>query len=189
MMYKMLIICIVVALLVASPVQLLAQESDGDAQTKIESAMSAGPTLISQDATILDWTLDADGKFVVLREGMNGWSCLPDNPGAAHAVCLDRMFMEWLYAWVAGKELNVTVPGFAYLLQGSEVLSNSNPWATEPAEDYWVTSSPYMMVLLPASVDLSAITTDPDAPLFVMFADTPLQHLMVPIGDVEDTGP
>ena len=180
-MFKMLIIFTLFALLVTSPVQLLAQ--DEDVQAKIESAMSAGPMEIAQDATILDWSFDDDGNFVVLQEGTNSWSCLPDIPGPAHAACVDEIFVDFLYAWLAGRDLNVTVPGFAYLLQGSEVLSNSDPAATEPAEDYWVTSDPYMMVLLPPSVDLSGITTDPNDSLFVMFADTPLQHIMVPIGD------
>ena len=163
----------------------LALAQDEDVQAKIESAMSAGPAEIAQDATILDWTFDEDGNFVVLQEGTNGWSCLPDIPGPAHAACVDETFMDFLYAWLAGRDLNVTVPGFAYVLQGSEVLSNSDPAATEPAEDYWATSSPYMMILLPPSVDLSGITTDPNDSLFVMFADTPLQHIMVPVGDLE----
>jgi hypothetical protein len=183
-MKKQLLFAVVFVLIVIGVSWVMAQDNEDEA--KIESAMSAAPLIISQDATILDWVPDADGNFVVLREGTNGWTCLPDNPGAAHAVCLDELFTDWLYAWIGGGDLDVTAPGFAYLLQGSEVLSNSDPWATEPAEDYWATSDPYMMVLLPPEVDLSGITTDPDAPLFVMFADTPLQHIMVPIGDLED---
>src|SRR4051794_16493272 len=49
-----------------------------DAQAKFVDAMSAGPATITKDATILDWAMDANGKFVVLRQGSNTWSCLPD---------------------------------------------------------------------------------------------------------------
>ena len=40
---------------------------------EIKSAMSAGPETLSGKATIMDW----QGK--VIREGTNGWTCLPDN--------------------------------------------------------------------------------------------------------------
>ena len=40
----------------------------------IQNAMSAGPSSISSDAAILDWDLN------VIREGANGWTCLPDRP-------------------------------------------------------------------------------------------------------------
>ena len=40
----------------------------------IQNAMSAGPSSISSDAAILDWDLN------VIREGSNGWTCLPDRP-------------------------------------------------------------------------------------------------------------
>ena len=43
--------------------------------------MSAAPSTVSANATILDNEIDDAGKFVVLREGSNGWYCLPDAPG------------------------------------------------------------------------------------------------------------
>src|SRR4051812_10611695 len=52
--------------------------SEADTQVKIANAMSAAPSTVSANATILDNALDADGHFVVLREGSNGWSCFPD---------------------------------------------------------------------------------------------------------------
>jgi len=179
---------IVLALLVASVILgtiIVTAQDDPEIQAKIDNAMSAAPLFIAQDATILDWAFDDDGKFIVLREGTNGWSCLPGNP---KPMCLDEVFMEWLYALIAGEDLNITVPGFTYMLQGGEALSNGDPGATEQAEDHWVSDSPYMMVLLPASVDLSDLTTNPNAPFFVMYDGTPYQHIMVPIGDIADVG-
>ena len=47
-------------------------------QGKIARAMSAGPDDISESARIVD--KDAQGKTVVLREGSNGFTCMPGNP-------------------------------------------------------------------------------------------------------------
>ncbi|WP_225434554.1 hypothetical protein, partial [Lacticaseibacillus paracasei] len=58
-----------------------AGQDDADTQAKIENAISAAPASVADKATILDNALDAAGKFVVLREGSNGWYCLPDALG------------------------------------------------------------------------------------------------------------
>ncbi|MCC7208189.1 MAG: hypothetical protein IT323_12850 [Anaerolineae bacterium] len=181
------IVLILVAVGLAVPI--VTAQDDPATRAKIENAMSAAPAAIAQDATILDWDFNDDGKFVVLREGTNGWACLPDDPATPinNPICLDVVFMEWLYAFLGGVEPNVTAPGFVYTLQGEQVFSNSDPYAAEPAADQWMTSAPYMSIVLPAMVDLSGITTDEhsDGP-FVMWAGTPYQHLMVPVGDAEE---
>jgi hypothetical protein len=166
-------------LAVTGTVLVLAQEDASETEAKIESAMSAAPTNIAKDATILDWAFDEEGQFLVLREGTNRWNCLPANP---KPMCLDEVFMEWLYAVMTGEELNVSSVGFAYMLQGGEALSNSDPWATEPADDHWMSDAPYMMVIMPTGVDLEAYSADFENPIFIMYPDTPYQHLMVPIG-------
>ncbi len=38
----------------------------------IKSAMTAAPSSISAKATVMDW------NFKILRQGNNGWTCLPD---------------------------------------------------------------------------------------------------------------
>ena len=45
----------------------VAGQDDADAAAKIENAMSAAPSTIAENATILDNELDDAGKFVVLR--------------------------------------------------------------------------------------------------------------------------
>src|SRR4030081_2986556 len=51
----------------------------GDAtQEKIARAMSAGPDNISESARIID--TDVQGNRVILREGSNGFTCMPGNP-------------------------------------------------------------------------------------------------------------
>ena len=57
---------------------LLASSSADDTesvQARIARAMSAGPSEIAKSARIVD--TDSNGKTVVLREGNNGFTCMP----------------------------------------------------------------------------------------------------------------
>ena len=160
-----------------------------DAAAKIENAMTAAPSSVSGNATILDNAVDADGKFVVLREGSNGWFCFPDYPGSPgnDPQCLDQVWLDWQYAYFAGKEPSVTVVGLAYMLQGGSDPSNTDPLATAPAagED-WVTTPPHTMILLPGPIDQTVFTTDHHSGgPYIMWAGTPYEHIMMPIADLE----
>ncbi|MBW3634538.1 MAG: hypothetical protein KY456_16085, partial [Chloroflexi bacterium] len=141
----------------------VASQDDADTEAKIENAMSAAPSAISAEATILDWETDDAGNFVVLREGTNGWSCLPNTPGTPtdDPMCVDAMWMNWLQAYVAGEEPQITGPGIAYMLQGESAASNTDPFATEPAagED-WLVDPPHVMLLLPGDLDQTVFSTD-----------------------------
>jgi hypothetical protein len=67
-----------------------------DSEALIANAESAAPTVIGQEATIMGW--DEDGMpTVVLREGTNGWTCLPDWPATPgnDPQCLDAVFNAW----------------------------------------------------------------------------------------------
>jgi hypothetical protein len=166
-------------------------DADADVQAKIAAAVSAAPASIATDAAVYDAELDAAGEFVVLREGDNGWTCFPDAPGTPgnDPQCLDQTWLDWLLAYIAGEEPNVTAPGFAYMLQGGSDPSNTDPFATEPAagED-WVTSPAHIMLIVPEELDQSAFSTDHESGLpYVMYAGTPYEHLMIPVaaGDHE----
>lgn len=158
-----------------------------DADTKIEQAMSAAPPSVGQDATIYDLNVDDAGAFIVLREGSNGWSCFPDAPGtpSVDPMCLDQTWMDWLTAFVGGKEPATKVPGLAYMLQGGSDASNTDPFATEPAEgDEWVSSPPHVMLLMPGKLDQGVFSTDHAAGgPFIMWAGTPYEHIMMPVSD------
>jgi hypothetical protein len=170
----------------------VASQDDPDVAAKIENATSAAPSAISAHATILDYEMDDAGNFVVLREGSNGWSCLPDTPGTPgnDPMCVDQPWLVWLYAYVAGEEPNTTVPGIAYMLQGGSDASNTDPLATEPAAgEEWVNSPPHIMLLLPGELDQTAFSTDHDSGQpYVMWAGTPYEHIMVPVADGEHEG-
>ena len=167
----------------------VASQDDADVAAKIENAMSAAPSSISANATILDNEMDDAGAFVVLRVGSNDWSCFPDFPASPgnDPQCLDQTWLDWLYAFFAGEEPNVTVPGFAYMLQGGSDPSNTDPLATEPAAgEEWVSSPPHVMLLLPEELDQTAFSTDHDSgEPYVMWAGTPYEHIMMPVAEGE----
>jgi hypothetical protein len=155
----------------------VAGQDDADAQAKIESAMSAGPSTITENATIMD------GE-VVLREGSNGWTCFPDTPGTpgADPLCLDETWMGWLQALVAGEEPDTQVVGLAYMLSGGSD-SNIDPFAAGPEEgNEWVISPAHVMVIMPGDIDQTVFTTDPlSGGPWIMWAGTPYEHIMVPV--------
>jgi len=59
----------------------VAGQATPDAQSQIGSATAAGPSSITEHATIMGNEMDAEGNPVVLREGSNDWTCFPDAPG------------------------------------------------------------------------------------------------------------
>src|SRR5689334_23088974 len=69
----------------------------------IKSAMSAAPAKVAQGASIV--VMEADGKMRMLREGKNGFTCMPDNPATPgpDPMCMDKNAMEWAMAWVGHK--------------------------------------------------------------------------------------
>ena len=169
---------------VASPVS---GDEDAEVAARIRNAMSAAPSSISANATILDYEMDDAGKFIVLREGSNDWSCFPDitsTPGN-DPQCNDQAWMDWTYALFTGEEPNSTVPGLAYMLQGGSDASNTDPAATEPAAgENWVSSPPHVMLIMPEELDQSVFATDhASGEPFIMWAGTPYEHIMMPVAD------
>jgi hypothetical protein len=161
------------------------QEDDADVEAKIENAMSAAPPSIAENATFLDNDVDADGAFIVLREGSNGWYCFPDYPVSPgnDPACYDQSFLDWIHALFAGEDPNITVPGLAYMLQGGSDASNTDPLAAEPAEgEEWVSTPPHVMILLPGELDPNLFSTDHSyGGPYIMWAGTPYEHIMMPV--------
>jgi hypothetical protein len=100
---------------------------------------------------------------------------------------LDQTWLDWLYAFFAGDEPNVTVPGLAYMLQGGSDPSNTDPLATEPAAgEEWVSSPPHVMLLLPEELEQTVFSTDHDSgEPYIMWAGTPYEHIMMPVAEGE----
>ncbi len=165
---------LLVAAAIALPSSLTAQDD------VILSAMSAGPLSISYAARITTW----DGT--VVREGNNGWTCLPDRPDTPgnDPWCVDETWLGFIDALANGREPNYTTLGTAYMLMGDTPVSNTNPAATEKTTDAdrVVGLGAHHMMLVPDKNALRTVSTDPyyGGP-WVMWPDTPYAHFMIPI--------
>jgi hypothetical protein len=124
-----------VSLLIASANSAIAQEKGSLQPTpsltssgrpdewKIENALSAGPKFITDHATVMIWASapDKELKMRVLREGSNGWVCMPEGDGVVdhgdrlifdhekprhNPMCADQTMIKWMMAMMAGKQPN-----------------------------------------------------------------------------------
>lgn len=150
----------------------------------IRSAMSAAPKKVSEGASIV--AMDANGKMRTLREGKNGFTCMPDNPATPgpDPMCMDKVALEWAEAWIGHKQPASGV-GFMYMLAGGTDASNTDPYAVKPsAGNHWVKTGPHVMIVGAESsfYDMYPKSADPDTSVpYVMWAGTPYQHLMIPV--------
>jgi hypothetical protein len=120
---------------------------DDSTQVKIAHAMSSGPTEVAKAARIVD--TDAQGKIVVLREGNNGFTCMPENLQVVGEppMCVDALSMQWFADAKAHKPKPInTSPGVTYMLAGATQRSDSDPYdAMSPA----ITVGPHWMMMWP----------------------------------------
>ncbi|HEY4070237.1 MAG TPA: hypothetical protein VGM04_01610 [Sphingomicrobium sp.] len=156
------------------------------ASDPVQSAESAAPPSIAHAASIM--TIDASGNAKTLRQGTNGWTCMPDSPATPgpDPMCADGNAMKWADAWIHHKPPPENAPGVMYMLEGGTDASNTDPYATKPtAENDWIKTGPHLMVVGSKEVLAgypSGAKPDTSAP-YVMWAGTPYAHLMMPIGD------
>jgi hypothetical protein len=156
-----------------------------DHKDPVQSAMAAAPESISGKATIVQ--AGADGAMKTLREGSNGWTCMPDNPvtPGPDPMCMDASAGQWAMAWIGKNTPPANTVGMIYMLAGGTDASNTDPYAQAPTEgNNWIETGPHLMVV--GSQDVlkghpSGPTPDTKAP-YVMWAGTPYAHLMIPVG-------
>lgn len=148
-------------------------------QALIDDALAAAPPGLAAGAKVVDW------EGTVLKEGANGYTCLPTPPtldGAA-PMCLDEAWMHWAMAWQHQQPITVDALGIAYMLAGDEGASLVDPYAEGPSGDgTWIEEGPHLMLIAPPAL-LEGYTTDPNAGgPYLMWQGTDYQHLMVPVG-------
>lgn len=169
------------ALLLAAPVAASGQANGEMTQEqKIASAESAAPAAVSASATIVD----LDGS--TLREGANGWVCMPDDPNVPNdsPMCLDASWLEVIDAWTNERDPEITGMGISYMLRGDMPVSNVDPFASGPAAgNEWIPDGgPHIMVVVPDQAQLEGISTDPaNGGPWVMWTGTPYAHVMIPL--------
>lgn len=169
-LFPLLVLCVVVP---------AAARAQHDAHATIQEAMQAAPPEIAHHATIMDWEQN------VLREGTNGWTCMPTPPNLSGTapMCLDEQWIGWAHAWMTKTTPDVSGVGISYMLAGDEGASNSDPWGTKENSTDWVVSGPHLMIIAPDPAVLDGMTSDPDnGGPWVMWQGTPYAHIMVPVG-------
>ena len=181
MIARNLVVALAAGALFAGPTlanhHMSAKESTND---KIRRAISAAPLMIAEKATVLDM----DGS--VLRQGSNGWTCYPGVPlipGSKDPMCNDSVWQAWIKASAKGESFKTDVLGFSYMLQGDGLVNNDNPAATDKNKGTWIKEGPHLMVLLPKSALGSIPTTPAVGGPYVMWGDSGMFHLMVPVAD------
>ena len=150
----------------------------------IKNAQAAAPAAVGADATI--YAPQADGSMKTLREGKNGFWCMPDDPNTPSndPMCGDANSLEWAMAWMSKKDPPKGKVGLIYMLAGGSDASNTDPFATKPTEaNNWVKTGRHVMIMNAMDMmtgypkDAKPDTSRP----YVMWAGTPYQHLMVPV--------
>lgn len=147
-------------------------------QAKIARALSAGPSEVVKGARIVD--TDAQGKTTVLREGTNGFTCMPGNPKVVGEppLCADAASLQWFADFKAHKpKPTSTVPGITYMLAGATQRSDSDPYdQTSPA----MTIGPHWMIMWPFDPKTSGLPSAyKPTGAFIMWAGTPYAHVHV----------
>jgi hypothetical protein len=145
----------------------------------VADALSAAWPGMAENAAVVDW----DGN--VLKEGSNGYTCMPSPPTAGGPMCLESEWMRWAKAWQNKADFTAEALGISYMLagDGNGGSSNIDPFAEGPTDDNeWVSEGAHLMILAPPAL-LESYSADPDnGGPYVMWKGTPYAHLMVPIG-------
>jgi hypothetical protein len=114
--------------------------------------------------------------------GTNGWTCM--DPGGA-PMCADAGGVEWIKAYMAKGDAPQKL-GFIYMLKGDAGVSNTDPYGmTETPDNNWVVTGPHVMIVGAEAKDMMltyprSAKADPSKP-FVMWPDSPYEHLMLPV--------
>ena len=151
----------------------------------IASAISAAPSSISKDATVM--AVGSDGKLRTLRQGQGAFTCVPDDPNTPgnDPMCLDRNALEWFKALLAHEKPPEGKVWLAYMLKGGSDASNDDPFASEPQSGKkWVQTGPHVMIGGPGitkMLDSYPATADNTRKPYIMFGGTPYEHVMFPV--------
>jgi hypothetical protein len=143
-------------------------------------AEAAAPSSLSKKATILD----RNGNE--LRKGTNGWTCIPDNPGTAETgpLCMNHSWLHFREALKHQQPPADTQVGIAYMLQGGITASNGNPHSFGPhlGDDRVDGLGAHIMISVPDPAILKDLpTSSKNGGPWVMWANTPYAHLVLPI--------
>ena len=164
---------------------------------EIETYTSSAPDFIGDFATVVG----ASGK--VIREGTNGWTCLPfipmpkmgfKNANEAAPACADANAVAWANAYIAQEKPEIENDGWIWMKHGDTGVDNFRPYSegdkanTKPED--WIYSGSHLMLMPKDPKSLDGVSTDftTGAP-YVMMKGTPFVHLMIPLDGYYDYQP
>ena len=164
---------------------------------EVEAYTTSAPDFIGNFATVIS----ASGE--VLREGSNGWTCLPfiampkmgfKTKNEAAPACADQNAMAWANAYLSQTEPKLENDGWIWMLHGDTGVDNFRPYSegdeknTDPKD--WIYSGAHLMLMPKDPNSLGSQTTDftTGAP-YVMMKGTPYVHLMIPVEGYYDYQP
>jgi hypothetical protein len=177
---KSVLILIMSLAFFALPIFCFAAEN-GSKEAKISRAMEAAPDSITKNATIID----VDGT--VLRQGTNGWQCLPASAAGSHPMCNDEVWVRLMTAVANKTDFKTEKVGISYMLAGDDNINNADPYDTKPDPgEVWVQEGPHLMIVVPDPKMLEGLPDDPyKGGPYVMWKGTPYAHIMIPVGPRE----
>ena len=150
-----------------------------DKEAMIKSAVAAAPPEIGRGAKVV--MVKPDGSVETLREGSNGFTCMPDHPDTpgTDPMCADPQGWTWVMSWVKREPKPANDhPGLIYMLQGGSDISATDPWATKT--DKFIESPPHYMIMWPFDPKTTGLPTTPSKTgTWIMWANTPYAHLMI----------
>lgn len=162
--------------------------SHASAKWQIWAYTSAAPDFIGDFASV------KDGNGKVIREGTNGWVCLPFNPMPkkgfktphhGNPACADAASLAWVDAYMNNTIPKLESDGWMWMLHGDTGVDNFRAYSEGDREGsnpiHFIESGPHLMLLPkdPASLDTQTTDFDTGAP-YVMFKGSPYVHLMIP---------
>ena len=142
---------------------------------KIANAVTAAPKAVSHNASVVE--MNEDGSMKVLRKGTREWTSDDPNTLGDDPMCLDPNGLAWLRAYMA-ETMPPEKVGFIYMLKGG--------WDfTKPQNGKPTITGPHVMIVAPAVKGLPGYERTGDgvntALPYVMWKDTPYEHLMIPV--------
>jgi len=176
--FKRRFVVAVVPLLLASVAPAQKKTKSADAEY-IAQALSAAPKAVAKEAAVV--RMETDGKMTTLRDGKNGFTCMVLK---GEKMCADGNSMEFFGAYMKHQPPPDKL-GLVYMLSGHDAgASNTDPFATsKTADNHWVVTGPHVMILGSASKSFGLSKTpeaDASKP-YMMWADTPYEHAMIPV--------
>ena len=189
---------IILSMLLIAPFAIEANNSEGNSvEWEIKTYTSAAPNFIGDFATVVG----ASGE--ILREGSNGWTCLPFIPmpkmgfktaNEAAPACADANAVAWANAYIAQSKPEIENDGWIWMKHGDTGVDNFRPYSegdkenTDPED--WIYSGSHLMLMPKDPSSLEGVSTDftTGAP-YVMMQGTPFVHLMIPLEGYYDYQP